>query len=1143
MKLLVKELQDAAAVLSSLPDGEWPVDVLLKAKFAACQLGTRLAIVTPGGSEFFRLWNLVWGSVHSRTSVLLLLAAATRSLLSTFRTPRKREAIECLHISIGKLVYHSIGSTVVALSPQASYHHVKDTILTIAHLAAKMGFFKTTSALLAAARNAPQSQLLQLSNHDMCICIIAELMTAVTSDGRSCGVLKPLQLRLSKEASKSNQDCVSVHAGPGIFDAQTRKKIMEDMVQALVDSSVVEHCVRSLLLPAEQQQGELLPAMVSSTTTTNAKVEDPRMMWIPGSLSSILIAVGTLIKGAVDHEVGGRIFTGSTDDGMPSGSGEGQGATSSDRCGTRIYIGGDGYELLRTLLAGRNLQFGIAAYVVSQLAALDGGPSYGLDADPRMRARAEASINPGDSGIKGGRYSRGKFMSLIGSFTSWSMCNFLSVPFPLYSSTVVLKLSFRALRLVAAATADFVSECQRQRGEAKAAALQQVVHVCAQLAVIVIECAQSTLKQLKRQHELGTKEEAQVQVMVAGGSGGQHMTGQALDQQFWDLVVPVVHGMIDLGELGLIPIYLPMQLMDKAAGVPLSHGSITQLKMPQGLWFGSSAGAIPLLERGARAHSRLGANPLFSLTMLFCPWPRFGSLLAYGEPVQLAALMSTATKLLRRLLGDRRTAASGSNEGSGRKGDGARTSRLLDDLSPEELEDVLALLPMSNLLDMLTSCCLALKADCSAAQRARQRDNIAAITPQPTVAAAALVSEVSADVALKIVYNGGDGSNSGSSGVNGGNDGCGGSPLLLGIATPQLLHMTWLAAQQWLPLMAQCSLALLQQEPPASLEMTRFAIGLACEVMAWVPSLSQAYATGVEDAGQRVCGAADTITTANAPPATTTATTKTCRGNHIQPPQQPIPPRPFKAQQEQQPGVSCCSSGCHSPKLRLLCVDSIRQLVMEELQVTSLILLTVQRLQDLMPARGQSIEAQRSLAPLLALLQFTSDCVVQAFGSDAGLIGYTLLSNDMLRDALPHLRKADALLGPLDSSPTLRLLRTLRILHNPSTDPFVSSKSRRPGLPKSGQAYLEAFATATLVGGLLRIAPSLAPPGLATSPSGCGNPCCTNLAGPSDFSLQLTHTCRRCRAVSYCGAECQWMHWKHGGHQAMCGTLGTETGA
>ena len=29
-------------------------------------------------------------------------------------------------------------------------------------------------------------------------------------------------------------------------------------------------------------------------------------------------------------------------------------------------------------------------------------------------------------------------------------------------------------------------------------------------------------------------------------------------------------------------------------------------------------------------------------------------------------------------------------------------------------------------------------------------------------------------------------------------------------------------------------------------------------------------------------------------------------------------------------------------------------------------------------------------------------------------------------------------------------------------------------------------------------------------------------------------TCARCKAVSYCGKECQAQHWKSGGHKATC---------
>ncbi len=70
------------------------------------------------------------------------------------------------------------------------------------------------------------------------------------------------------------------------------------------------------------------------------------------------------------------------------------------------------------------------------------------------------------------------------------------------------------------------------------------------------------------------------------------------------------------------------------------------------------------------------------------------------------------------------------------------------------------------------------------------------------------------------------------------------------------------------------------------------------------------------------------------------------------------------------------------------------------------------------------------------------------------------------------------------------------------------------------------------------------PPPLALPPSRagalprlrvCGNPRCCNFAGESEGALPLKQ-CGGCRAVRYCGADCQRAHWREG-HRAECKAL------
>ncbi len=51
----------------------------------------------------------------------------------------------------------------------------------------------------------------------------------------------------------------------------------------------------------------------------------------------------------------------------------------------------------------------------------------------------------------------------------------------------------------------------------------------------------------------------------------------------------------------------------------------------------------------------------------------------------------------------------------------------------------------------------------------------------------------------------------------------------------------------------------------------------------------------------------------------------------------------------------------------------------------------------------------------------------------------------------------------------------------------------------------------------------------------CGNPLCGNFGCEGEWALPLKH-CGRCRAVRYCGADCQRAHWREG-HKAECKAL------
>ncbi|KXZ43420.1 hypothetical protein GPECTOR_91g574 [Gonium pectorale] len=83
--------------------------------------------------------------------------------------------------------------------------------------------------------------------------------------------------------------------------------------------------------------------------------------------------------------------------------------------------------------------------------------------------------------------------------------------------------------------------------------------------------------------------------------------------------------------------------------------------------------------------------------------------------------------------------------------------------------------------------------------------------------------------------------------------------------------------------------------------------------------------------------------------------------------------------------------------------------------------------------------------------------------------------------------------------------------------------------PDSVAWLLEEVGVVSLLGSILEL-PWAYP--VFSSTRTCANPACTNLEGDSETDLKLL-ACRLCRAVGYCGQECQRAHWRApGGHKA-----------
>ncbi len=114
--------------------------------------------------------------------------------------------------------------------------------------------------------------------------------------------------------------------------------------------------------------------------------------------------------------------------------------------------------------------------------------------------------------------------------------------------------------------------------------------------------------------------------------------------------------------------------------------------------------------------------------------------------------------------------------------------------------------------------------------------------------------------------------------------------------------------------------------------------------------------------------------------------------------------------------------------------------------------------------------------------------------------------------------------------------------------PMPDGSSPTTLLPAEGEGNSAGGMRAVSPPSPLPAAPSTPlPPPLALQPSRqgaltrlrvCGNPHCSNFAGESEGALPFKQ-CGGCRAVRYCGADCQRAHWREG-HRAECKLLAPE---
>ncbi|PNH00040.1 hypothetical protein TSOC_014157 [Tetrabaena socialis] len=436
----------------------------------------------------------------------------------------------------------------------------------------------------------------------------------------------------------------------------------------------------------------------------------------------------------------------------------------------------------RAILSGPCLQYALAAHLVAQLAAADGGGVYGLrraELLPPYTGFREVD-EWGGAGGGGGRRRQARFLQGGGPMAAmrlWAggMQAAERVPLVALSRRAVHALSMRLLRVAARSEAEHAVARQREQ---------------------------------RHQQAQGPGSGAGAGAGSGSGSRGGGGPGGTGDATAPPLYVPLYVQLCvplhpDAGQL----VYDALP----CGGLPPSP--------PPNLAAALSAGYLPLLERTLRV--RVSASPCCGhgtaalVLSTLSSWPLLGRLLAYGEPAQAAALLATGAKLVRMLMppeGEGGGCARGSG-GCGSCGAGRLplSAAATDFLRLEQAKK----LPLAAMLECLAS--------------------YAAVQPQPAAAVRQLAPPVPGPVPG---WDGGGGGGSGDAAAAA--DGGARSDVVQWAPGPsrQLLHLLHGAAHQWLPAAARAATAMLDASTAAGQRAAQ--LQAACTVLHWVPLLAEA---------------------------------------------------------------------------------------------------------------------------------------------------------------------------------------------------------------------------------------------------------------------------------------------------------------
>ncbi|GFR42603.1 hypothetical protein Agub_g3534 [Astrephomene gubernaculifera] len=670
-------------------------DLLLDAADAAMQLITNQMVVylatmpeavcrTP---EWLALLQLLWVPRGSRAALLLLYRTCLRALAdpNASTVPAKQESMVTLIINLGATL------RVLFLVPHEATgvpEDVQNAAFATASLALRLDILPACGALLAAARSGTVSTLPDTAaqaTHDTLMCFPSAL--SLIREPR-CG--RRVQL-LAKD----------------ILQRLTRNGLWEFLISELLGIAKTRS-QRCLSFQTSSSSGPGSGASGSSSNVKkrnrSSKRSNPGLR--PGRMSVALSLEATLSV-ILSNFIASLLLRLDAEEDVEEEQRRLQLETTSSckrQAGRKSVSAADNTTLfpasflrssLRTLLSGRCMQYALAAHAVAQLAAADGGTTYGLTEEqilpPLLIGSSDdstAAIEPQDllrthavqlqvqsrTRSDGGRILSAMGLMSVAHFWGWCLLQSPPVPLVLYGRAAVQELCLRMVRLATRSAAEHAALRRRHgRGAAAAASRQGGGGCCAgsnagggggggrdaaqqqeqqqhqSLSLLLQEdmCSAVSLHALRCANLIMRPKR-----FPSDEGRGSDAAASAAMSEWWGAVVPAFNMLLKQAEEGIGAIRLPVS-EDAGLLLSLDLGNTQGVELPPtpppDLAAAIAAGLIPMLERFYRVHVRAAAVCKSTTSLLI--WRLTGRLLSYGKPHEATALITTISKMLRVLSG------------------------------------------------------------------------------------------------------------------------------------------------------------------------------------------------------------------------------------------------------------------------------------------------------------------------------------------------------------------------------------------------------------------------------------------------------------------------------------------------------------